>query len=734
MSTTLSRRQLLAGSGALVVAFTLPSGIRAQSTPRDKLPLYTGIDAWLAVGRDSKVTIFTGKVELGTGVRTALAQIVGEELDVEMDRIAVVQGDTGRVPDQGPTVGSKSIHLGGPQLRQAAAAARAVLLELAADKLGAPASDLTVKDGIVLARGDQPRAISYGGLIGGKPFNRLVSGTGTPKSPDAYRLVGTSARRTDIPGKLAGRHVYVHDVRMPGMLHGRVVRPSPVGATLVRVDESSVAGVPGLVKVVTQGNFVGVVAQREEQAIRAARELKVEWQAPAAPPPVKDVWEAIRATPTTDKVVLAVGDVQAGMAAAAKTLQATYQTPFQMHASIGPSCAVAEVKDGSATIWSGTQGSFALRDAIAQLLGVAPESVRLVWVEASGCYGHNGADDVAGDAALLSRAVGRPVRVQWMRHDEHGWEPKGPAMAIDVRAGLDSQGQVVAWDYAVTTPTHSTRPAGQAGNLLAGQLPGSPPRQGFTGGDRNARHTYVFPNDRVTVRWQSKSLLRPSALRGLGAPQNTLANESFMDELAAAAGIDPIEFRRRHLKDERALAVLDAVAKLSGWQPRPSPRRDTAGQEAVTGRGVAYAQYENANAYAAAVGEVQVNRRTGAVRVSRVWVAHDCGLIVNPDGVRNQIEGNVVQTISRTLKEEVALDASGVTSLDWIAYPILTFPEAPDAIDIELIDRKDKPSVGAGEPAACPVPAMIANAIFDATGARLRTMPFTPDRVRAALA
>ena len=732
MTTTLSRRQLLAGSGALVVAFTLPLGVRAQTTPRDKLPLYANVDAWLAIGRDGKVTVFTGKVELGTGVQTALAQIVAEELDVAMVSIVIVQGDTGRVPDQGPTVGSKTIHLGGPQLRAAAAAARATLLDLAAQRLGVPATDLVVKDGTVSVRGDEGRNVPYATLIGGKRFDKPVSGTGTPKSPDAYRIVGTSVRRTDIPGKLTGRYLFMQDLRLPGMLHGRVIRPAAPGATLGRVDESSVAGLPGLVKVVSRGNFVGVVAQREEQAIRAARELKVEWQAPPAAPAFKDVWEAIRATPTTDRVVLSVGNVDTGMASAARTLTATYRTPFQMHASIGPSCAVAEVREGSATVWSGTQGSFGLRDALAQLLGVAPESVRLVWAEASGCYGHNGADDVAGDAVLLSAAVGRPVRVQWMRHDEHGWEPKGPAMSIDVRAGLDAQGQVVAWDYAVTTPTHSTRPAGQAGNLLAGQLTGSPPRHGFTGGDRNARHTYVFPNDRVTVRYQSKSLLRPSALRGLGAPQNTLANESFMDELAAAAGVDPIEFRRRHLKDERALAVLDAVARLSSWQARSSPRRDAAGQETVTGRGVAYAQYENENAYAAAVGEVEVNRRTGAVRVTRVWVAHDCGLIVNPDGVRNQIEGNVVQTISRALKEEVALDASGVTSLDWTAYPILTFLEAPDAIDIALIDRKDKPSVGAGEPAACPVPAMIANAIFDAVGARLRTMPFTPERVRAA--
>jgi nicotinate dehydrogenase subunit B len=354
-------------------------------------------------------------------------------------------------------------------------------------------------------------------------------------------------------------------------------------------------------------------------------------------------------------------------------------------------------------------------------------------VEASGCYGHNGADDAAADAALLSQAVGKPVRVQWMRHDEHGWDPKGPAMVMEVRGGLDAQGLVAAWDYHLWTPTHSTRPNGQAGTLLAGQLAGSPAaRPSFGGGDRNARHSYTFAANRVTTHWLSTSALRPSALRGLGAPQNTFANESFLDELAAAAGADPVAFRLRHLRDPRAHAVVESAAKLARWQPRPSPRRDSGGAPLATGRGIAFAQYETAYAYVATVVEVEVNRSSGAVRVPRVFVAHDCGLIVNPDGLRNQIEGATIQTISRALKEEVTFDRAAVTSLDWSSYPILTFSEVPETIEIELIDRPTEAAFGAGEPAVCPVPAAIANAIFDATGSRLRTLPFTPERVKSA--
>jgi CO/xanthine dehydrogenase Mo-binding subunit len=680
------------------------------------------------------VTLFCGKVELGTGVETALAQIVAEELDVDVRRMTVVQGDTARTPDQGYTVGSKTIQLGGPPIRQAAAEARQTLLALASSHLGAPAGALVVQDGVVSVKGDSARQASYARLIGGQRFEHAVTKNAPLKTPERYSIVGTPVRRVDIPAKVTGTHVYVQNVRVDGMLHGRVVRPSAIGATLGGVDEASIAGLPGVVKVVTQGNFVGVVAEREEQAIHAARALRVTWQTPRPLPAMTALWDTIRGAPTTEKVLVNAGDVEAGLAGAARALHATYQYPFQMHAAIGPSGAVADVRPDGATIWSGTQGPYPLRRSLANLLAMPAEQVRVIFVEASGCYGHNGADDAAADAALLSRAVGKPVRVQCMRHDEHGWEPKGPAMVMELRAGLDASGNVVAWDYRGWTPTHSTRPDGQPGNLLAGQLRGAAEAKNpFIGGDRNARHPYVVKNNRVTMRWLATPLLRSSALRGLGAPQNTYANESFMDELAATAAADPVQFRQRHLSDPRAIAVITAVANLAGWVARPSPTKRPAGPGVTRGRGIAFAQYENAFAYVATVADVDVDHATGQVRVARVFVAHDCGLIINPDGLKNQIEGNVVQTISRALKEEVTFDGSGVTSVDWRSYPILTFPEVPERIEITLINRPEKPALGAGEPTACTIPAAIANAIFDATGARLRTVPFTPERVKEAL-
>jgi CO/xanthine dehydrogenase Mo-binding subunit len=515
------------------------------------------------------------------------------------------------------------------------------------------------------------------------------------------------------------------------MLHGRVVRPPLVGATLTALDESSIAALPGDVRIVVIGQFVGLVADREEQAARAAAALEVTWRDGAELPDAGALPAVLKAAPAAERVVQANGDVEAAFATAARTLSAEYFVPFQMHASIGPSCAVADVRPDGATLWSATQSSFQTRASVATLLGLAPDQVRLIWVEGSGCYGHNGADDVTADAALLSQAFGRPVRVQWTRADEHGREPKGPAMLMTVRGGLDPRGRVIGWDYRVYSPTHSSRPGGgAAGNLLAGAELGLPGRIGAAGADRNARVTYRFPNARVQLSLLQASVLRPSALRGLGSPQNTFANESFMDELAAAAGVDPLAFRLRHLQDPRAVAVLEEVAKLARWDPRPSPQADRA---AGTGRGAAFVQYANSGAYVGMVVEARVDRASGKVRVERVYVAHDCGLIVNPDGVRNQIEGNVLQALSRALLEEVGFDRHAVTSLDWHSYPILRFSEAPEEIAISLIDRRDQPSLGAGEPASAPVFAAVANAIFDATGARLRTVPFTPERVKAAL-
>jgi nicotinate dehydrogenase subunit B len=815
VSTSISRRGFLQAGGALVVAFSWPATVAAEAlrqrgggnaAPEPGVPAGDALDSWLAVDSHGQVTLFSGKVELGTGVQTALAQIVAEELDIDVSRVHVIQGETGRVPNQGPTVGSKTIQIGGVQIRKAAAEARQALLELAAARFGlasggaaSAVAGLTIANGVISAAGQKP--IAYADLIGEKQFNRRVSANVALKKPERYTVVGKPVPRIELPAKVYGTHEYVQNIRVPGMLHGRVIRPNAIGATVDAIDEASVRSLPGFVAVIHRGSFVGIVAEREEQAIAIASQLAVTWIAPSTPlPDVGDLEKTLRAMPGTERVLAndgavdraftgdlsaaaaaganaatgtaaaaaraggAAGVAAAAAAAAPRTLQATYSMPYQSHGSIGPSCAVADVRDGAATVWSGTQGSYSLRSALADLLGLPAERVRVVWTEASGCYGHNGADDAAADAALLSQATGKPVRVQWSRRDEHGWDPKGPAMLMDVRGALDAAGHVVAWDYRVLTTTHATRPGGNASNLLAAQLVRQrPPQLGTTGGDRNARHSYTFPNNRVAVRWLEQSVIRPSAFRGLGAPANVFAIESFVDELATAARVDPVQFRLRALKDPRAIAVVERVAALAAWKPRAvaasaghagtsgtnhTSRSTTSNNghghdnsnssagtaDIATGRGIAYLQYENENTYVATVAEVAVNRRTGVIRVTRVFVAHDCGLIINPDGLRNQIEGGTIQTISRTLKEQVQWDRAGVTTLDWASYPLLTFAEVPETITIALIDHPDLPALGAGEAAACAVPAAIANAVCDATGVRFRNIPFTPARVLAALA
>jgi len=736
-----SRREFLADTGILVIGFTLaPRLARAESL----LPLVAAapaadqLDSWLVIARDETITVYAGKVELGTGVSTALRQIVAEELDVSVARIAWVQGDSLLTVDQGRTVGSQSIKRGGAQLRRAAAEARQALLELAVQRLGAPVGQLAIADGVISVQSDATRRVTFGSLIGGGRFERKVSANPVVKAPTAYKVVGQSVPRAEIPAKMFGTHVFVHDVRLPGMLHGRVVRPPRAGATLVSIDESSAAKLPGVIRVVRKGTFVGVVAEQEGQAVAAAKALQVQWSATPVLPEYDGLFARFKELATTARVVAESGDADAGLAKATRVIRATYRWPFQMHASIGASCGVADVSGDKATVWSATQGAHQLCAPIAALLGLPVENVRVIFTEGSGCYGHNGSDDVCGDAALLSQAAGKPVRVQWTREDEHVWEPKGPAMYFEM-AGAVADGKVAAWTYDGWTPTHGSRPSPNPASLVPGMLvAGTPPTggTGFSGGgERNARTTYLFSNQRVTSHPVPSFPIRTSSLRGLGSPQNSFANESFMDELAAAAGVDPVEFRRRHLTDPRALTVIDAAAKRAGWKPRALGSRPSAlgSRQPVNGRGFAFVQYDGTEAYVAAVVDVEVRPDTGAVRVRRVCVAHDCGLIVNPDGVRNQVEGNVIQTISRTLKEAVRFDTTRVTSVDWVGYPILRFTEIPDAIDIELIDRPDEPPLGAGEAATSPIPGAIANAIFDATGVRVREVPFTPERVRAAI-
>jgi len=743
--SSVSRREFLTQAGILAVGFTLaPRLVRGESSgaaPRALAGPDGGqLDSWLVIGRDEQITVYAGKVELGTGVSTALRQIVAEELDVPVARIAWVQGDSELTVDQGRTVGSGSVKRGGAQLRSAAATARQALLELASAKLGVPAERLVVADGVISVDGGAAKRVSFGALIGGSRFERAVSRQASVKPRSTYTIVGKPVPRVEIPAKMTGRHVYVHDVRLPGMVHARVVRPPRVGATLVSLDESAVAKMPGVVGVVRKGTFVGVVCDREEQAERAAKALAsgaIKWSASPVLPDPSALYERFKSQATTPRRVTEAGDVDAAMRSATLVVRATYRWPFQLHASIGPSCAVADVRGGRATVWSATQGAHQLCAPIAALLGMPADRVRVIFTEGSGCYGHNGADDVAGDAALLSQAVGRPVRVQWSREDEHRWEPEGPAMLFEMAGAVARDRTIAAWSYDAWTPTHGSRPTQNPATLVPGMLvAGAAPAGAFTGGgggERNAQTNYRLPNERVTSHPVPSFPIRTSSLRGLGSPQNSFANESFMDELAAAAGADPADFRRRHLTDPRAVAVIDAAVKRANWVPRAAvPQRRAAGTSVAKGRGFAYVQYDRTEAYVAAVVDVEVRPDTGVVRVRRVCIAHDCGLIVNPDGLRNQIEGNVIQAISRTLKEAVRFDTMHVTGVDWGGYPILRFSEIPDAIDIELIDRPDEPPVGAGEAATSPIPAAVANAIFDATGVRVRDVPFTPERVRAA--
>lgn len=704
------------------------------------------LDSWLAISGDGSVTAFTGKFDLGMGVTTAFGQIVAEELDVPFQSVSFVTGDTARTPDQRGVGGSTSISVGAQPLRQAAAEARRVLLALASDRLGAPPDQLSAQNGIVRRKDDAAKSVSYAELIGGRRFNVTlktlqqgnapnVAGSAKPKSPDQYRIVGQPIPRADIPDKASGRASYIVDVRVPGMLHGRVIRPSPAGARLLGVDGAG--SLPGLVKVVRKGNFLGVVAQTEWDAIQAARKLRVTWsESGFAWPAMPDFYKAMWAMPARTREVLnEVGDVEAALASSARTLEARYEWPFLSHAAMGPSCAVADVRGGGATIWSHTQHPHQLQHGIAELLGLPVAKVRVIWVQGSGSYGRSGHDDAAGDAALLSQAVGRPVRVQWMRDDETGWDPKGPPVVVAVRAGFDDRGGVVAWDYVARTISMSGVPPDpeRAGDMLAGQLFGLP--AGGVDRPANLQEAYTFPNKRKVgedIPWsQEGSPLRTSNLRAPGQPGATFGGESFVDEMAAALRADPVELRLRYLQDPRAVAVIRAAATQAGWAPRPSPRANLSRSGLATGRGIAYVP--RGNTRLATVAEVEVNQATGQVHVTRVVVAHDCGLIINPDGLRGTIEANVIQSMSWALKEEVQFSRAGVTSVDWHSYPILRMPEAPDTLEVVLINRPDLPPSGAGEPASVATAPAIANAIFDATGARVRTTPLTPERVKAAL-
>jgi nicotinate dehydrogenase subunit B len=693
--------------------------------------LTSWLDDWLRIETDGTVTAYSGKVELGTGVRTALAQIVAEELDLPFERMHMVMGDTALTPDEGYTAGSMTISSSGGALRQAAAEARQILLQQAAEKLDARITELVVNDGQISVKSDPERTASYAQLMGGKLFKCNVTGNAPLKPPQAYRLVGTSVPRVDIPPKFTGQQSFIQDMTVPGMLHGRLVRPPSSSAQFLSLDESSIKDIPGVVKLVRRGNFIGIVTQREEQAILAAQQLKVQWSETPSMPPMADLYTYLRTQPTEDNVLIDTGNVETIIAGSPHQLCAEYHQPYHAHASIGPSCAVANVTKDQITVWCSTPGPYPLRNALSQFTGVPVEKFHLIHVEGAGSYGQNGSDDAAADAVILSQEVGKPVRVQWTRQDEFVWEPKAPAMVMEVRAGLDQQGSITAWDYHVYSPSHVAR-ARFAGQLVTAQLiAGLPfPAGRFSfGAERNAPTNYTFPRQRVTVHYLSNTPLRASSMRSLGGAENTFANESFMDELASAGGVDALEYRLRYLDEPRARDVLHAAADQAGWDAHPSPLINNS--SLLEGRGLAFARYENEEALVACIARVQVDPASGTVSVKHIVIAHDCGLIINPDGLKNQIEGNVIQSLSRALKEEVQFDEFRIKSVDWESYPILKFSEVPD-VDIVLINRPDQPALGAGEPSTVTTAAAVANAIFDAAGIRLRQIPFTPERVMAA--
>jgi nicotinate dehydrogenase subunit B len=724
-----SRRRFVKG-GALTVALAvtgLPKrGFAQAARTLDRNEL----DAFFRVNGDGSVTLYCGKVDLGQGLRIAMPQIAAEELGIGIDKIKYVEGDTALTPDQGRTSGSNGIQVGGMQIRQAAATARKGLIDLGAQKLNAKAEDLITAEGMVRPKAGG-RGISFAELIAGKNFNLKLDPKAPLKNPAEYTVVGKPLPRPDVPAKCTGRYTYIQDFSVPNMLHGRIVRPPAVGASLVSVDESSVASLPG-VKVVRVKDFLAVTAQDEWTAIKAVRALKAQWSGGTALPEQGSLMDVLRNEPgATAQTLVNKGTPGAELPADAKSVKATYFWPMQSHASMGPSAAVADVTSERATIWTASQGTHGNQTTMARVLKLPKDKVRLIYIEGSGCYGMNGHEDAAADAAILSQAVGRPVRVQWSREDEHGWDPKGPPQLIDVSGAVSADGRILDWKTEMWIP-ETTRGMPNI-PLLAPEAAGLDNVRGNNAGliSQNGDPPYASGGIQVIAHWLKGPPLRAAPIRSPGKPANCFAVESFTDELAVAAGVDPLEFRLRGLTDPRGTEVMRRAAAMMKWQPRTSPGSD--GNAAVArGRGLAYIHYKFNEAYVGMGMEVAVERSSGKIKVVRVVCAHDCGQIINPDTLRSQLEGAIIQTLSRALLEEVKFDRNIVTSVDWSSYPILTFSDVPN-IEIELINRPNEKPVGAAEAACCPVGPALANAVFDATGARMRILPLTPERVKAAL-
>jgi nicotinate dehydrogenase subunit B len=687
-------------------------------------------------------------MDMGHGLHVAIGQIVAEELDVSFRSVKVFMADTATSVNQGGASGSTGIQLGGKQMRVAAAEARRVLVEMAAASLSIPAERLTVSDGVVSAIDDKAKSISYAQLIGGQYFNVQLDwnkqygnalyapGKAQPKDPSEHKVVGQPIKREDIAPKVFCQQDFVTDIKVPGMMHGRMIRPAIAGAVPVKVDDSAVKGIPGA-RMVWQKGFLGVVADREWDAIQAADKLKVEWSTQEPPfPEQASLFDHIRKAAVRKRMVEQQnGDVDAAFKTATRIIEADYEWPFQSHASMGPACSLVEIKDGKATCWSGTQKSHFVQEGIATLLQMPVDKVHVIFTPGPGSYGRNDADDCAMDAAVLAQAVGRPVRLQYMRDQGTGWDPKGPASTHRAKAGLNAAGEVIAYEFTskafsrVDVDTNGGKPP----DTLTGQTLGVALKSGD--GFGVPAESYTVANKRLA--WETipplldrASPLRTSHLRDPVGPQIHFASESFIDEVAAAVNADPIEFRLRHIKEPRDIAVIKAAAQKANWETRPSPRRDQTGTKG-SGRGIAYAQRNGTRI--AVIAEVDIDRSTGKIWARKFTVAHDCGQIINPDGLVKCVEGNIVQGVSRALWEEVTFDRNAVTSVDWVTYPILDITETPGQVDVVLINHPEIAPSGAGEPSIRPVAAAIANAIFDATGVRIRRVPFSPERVKAAL-
>jgi CO/xanthine dehydrogenase Mo-binding subunit len=751
MNINLNRRKFLASLGTLTVAITLP-GVKARAgVSASRLPLKPErLATYISINADGSAVGWIGKIDMGQGTDVGWAMMVAEELDLPVERVSIVQGHTDQTINMGGASGSTGIWRGGASMRFAAAEARRVLVEMAAEKLGVPATDLTVSDGVVSSKSDPSKKTSYGELIGGRHFDTelewnkeigsglSIKGRGEPKAPKDYRIIGKSGvRRRDVEDKVLGRLDYMVDAKVEGMLHGRMIRPPVAGAVPVTVDEGSIATIPGA-KVVWDKGFIGVVAPREWDAIKASKALKISWSDVKPPfPKVDKIYDHIRSAPVIKHIVdKEKGNADEAFAKAARVIEASYEWPFQSHAPMAPACGLADVKADSAHMWSGTQKPHYGRDGVAKMLGMPDDKVVCTSMTGPGSYGRNDSGDAAMDAAVLSKAVGKPVRVQGMRYEGHGWDPKAPASVQTTKVALDAQNNVIGWYFEskVFSKRDCYNNEGHPAHTLAGQLMGVPlkPTLIFGGPDES----YGFPafqkiSNIIPPLLDRASPLRTAHMRDPGGPQVHFAVESFMDEVAYAIGMDPLEFRLKYVANPRDLAVIRAAAEKAGWQKRTSARKQMRG-DVMVGQGISYAS--RAGTRVAMVADVEVNRSTGRVWVRKWTVAHDCGQIVNPDLLKLTIEGNVCQSTSRALMEEVTFDDKMVTSLDWNGYPILDMKDAPETVDIVLIDRPEVKPTGAGEGSTRPTAAAIANAIYDATGVRLRRAPLTPARIKAQMA